>query len=186
MTENISDLAKASVIIIDDDDDFRLRLMKSFKQAGYDVSAFAEGKEALLNTAQESPEWALVDLRLGAEWGLKFVKELHLQDAATKIIVLTAYGSIATAMEAVRLGAIDFLQKPVSFSEIIAAFERSESPIDEEPRPPGDVPSLARAEWEHINRVLAECGGSIRKAAQLLGLHRRSLQRKLAKYPVNR
>jgi two-component system response regulator RegA len=119
------------------------------------------------------------------EWGLHTVKELLRIDPDTRIVMLTAYGSIATALEAVRLGARSYLQKPATVDEIELSFRDGEAP---EPltESPAEVPSLARAEWEHINRVLTECDGNIRKAARLLGLHRRTLQRKLAKFPVAR
>jgi two-component system response regulator RegA len=99
------------------------------------------------------------------------------------VVVLTGYGSIATALEAIRLGARHYLTKPADVDEILAAFDRERSGS---PREPSPVPSLARVEWEHINRVLADCGGNISEAARVLGIHRRSLQRKLAKFPAPR
>lgn len=116
--------------------------------------------------------------------GLEVVRGLHEVDQATRIVVLTGYGSIATAVEAVKLGATHYLTKPASVDDLIAAFDRGAS--GETTAPPGEVASLARVEWEHINRVLQECGGNISQAARLLGVHRRSLQRKLSKYPVHR
>jgi two-component system, response regulator RegA len=98
-------------------------------------------------------------------------------------VVLTGYGSIATALEAVRLGATHYLTKPADIDDICAAFERAKQPAGWPVAIEHNVPSLARAEWEHINRVLTDCGGNISQAARLLGLHRRSLQRKLSKYP---
>ena len=95
--------------------------------------------------------------------------------------MLTGYGSIATAVESVKLGASSYLTKPVDTDQILAALEGSVSSSV-----PSNVPSLARVEWEHIQRVLADCGGNISQAARLLGIHRRSLQRKLAKYPAAR
>ena len=95
--------------------------------------------------------------------------------------MLTGYGSIATAVESVKLGASSYLTKPVDTDQILAALEGSVSSSV-----PSSVPSLARVEWEHIQRVLADCGGNISQAARLLGIHRRSLQRKLAKYPAAR
>ncbi|MDH5491913.1 MAG: response regulator, partial [Myxococcales bacterium] len=135
---------------------------------------------------QESPEHALVDLRMPGRSGLELVQELHALDPTTKIVVLTGYGSIATAIEAVRLGATHYLTKPADVDEILAAFERRDLPPGELPEVPAEAPSLARVEWEHINRVLTECGGNVSQAARRLGIHRRSLQRKLSKYPVSR
>jgi two-component system response regulator RegA len=109
-------------------------------------------------------------------------------------VVLTGYGSIATALEAVRLGATHYLTKPADVDEILAAFARGRAPHEHEaavaPGAPeagsASTPTLARVEWEHINRVLADCGGNVSQAARVLGLHRRSLQRKLAKFPTSR
>ena len=108
-------------------------------------------------------------------------------EEAVRTVVLTGYGSIATAIDAVRLGATYYLSKPADADDIVAAFVRGEAPPLE---PPADheyrAPSLARAEWEHINRVLSDAGGNISEAARRLGIHRRSLQRKLQKYPAHR
>jgi two-component system response regulator RegA len=117
--------------------------------------------------------------------GLDVVQGLKAIERSTVIVVLTGYGSIATALEAVRLGATHYLTKPADADDVIAAFSRGDSAparTAEDPQPA----SLARVEWEHINRVLADCGGNVSQAARLLGIHRRSLQRKLAKYPLPR
>ena len=108
------------------------------------------------------------------------MRELKQLDPTTNVVVLTGYGSIATALESVRAGATTYLTKPVDADQIVAAFDGGA------PRAPGPqgMPSLARVEWEHIQRVLADCDGNVSQAARLLGIHRRSLQRKLAKYPV--
>lgn len=177
--------AARSLLLVDDDETFRERLAKAFERRGYDVRVAGSGAEALERAKEESPELAVVDLRMPGEWGLRTVRELLAVDSSTRIVVLTAYGSIATALEAVRIGAVGFLQKPATVAEIELAFEPPEG--DRPPlEAPSEVPSLARAEWEHINRVLTECDGNIQKAAQLLGLHRRTLQRKLAKFPVSK
>ena len=175
-----------SLLVVDDDDVFRERLGRALVKRGYEVVACATAREALDATKTDSPERAIVDLRLDGEWGLHVVRDLLEVDPHTKIIVLTAYGSIATALEAIHLGAKSFLQKPVTVDEIEHAFDSDQPVSNSEPIGPEEVPSLARAEWEHINRVLTECDGNIRKAARLLGLHRRTLQRKLAKFPVAR
>lgn len=115
------------------------------------------------------------------------VQAPHELDAATNIVVLTGDGSIATALEAVRLGATHYLTKPVDLGEILAAFARRDAPAEPERTVSSkDVPSLARVEWEHIHRVLSDCQENISQGARLLGLHRRALQRKLSKYPVQR
>ena len=105
-------------------------------------------------------------------------------DPATRIVVLTGYGSVATAVEALRRGAVHYLTKPADADEILAAFERSLG--DGAASAPLEPMTLDRVEWEHINRVLVECGGNVSEAARLLGLHRRTLQRKLSKYPAKR
>lgn len=175
-----------SVLVVDDDERFRERIVRALSERGYELRSAESGAQAFEMAKLDSPEWALVDLRMPGEWGLHVVRELLAIDQTTKIVVLTAYGSIATALEAVRLGAVHFLQKPASVDEIELAFQRPDIDRDQIPDAPTEVPTLARTEWEHINRVLTECDGNIRKAARLLGLHRRTLQRKLAKFPVPR
>jgi two-component system response regulator RegA len=102
-----------------------------------------------------------------------------------QIVVLTGYGSIATALEATRRGAVDYLTKPADADQILAAFEKSgqRPEAKNNAADAGSAPSLARVEWEHIQRILTDCGGNISRAARVLGIHRRSLQRKLSKYP---
>ena len=134
----------------------------------------------LASAAQaDSPELALVDMRLPGESGLAVVRDLKALDAATVVVVLTGYGSIATAVESMRLGATNYLTKPADADQIVAAFEGTRVQGDTD----AAAPSLARVEWEHINRVLADCGGNVSQAARILGIHRRSLQRKLGKDP---
>ena len=183
---------KISLMIVDDDYRFRERLGRSLSRRGYEVHTFADGASAIEHARLNSAELALVDLRLQGEWGLNIVAELLTVDPETRVVVLTAYGSIATAIEAVRLGAKNYLQKPVGVEEIERAllqdFEEVEADIGKERstvqnNEPIEVPSLAKVEWEYINRVLTECGGNIRKTAAALGMHRRTLQRKLSKYP---
>jgi len=178
----------ASVLVVDDDETFRARLVRAFQAREYEAQGAQDGETAVALAKKESPEYAVVDLRMPGISGLDVVRELKAIDAMTNIVVLTGYGSIATALEAVRLGATHYLTKPADVDDILAAFDRANHPpgeavaIDEKT----SVPSLARAEWEHINRVLTDCGGNISQAARLLGLHRRSLQRKLSKYPSTR
>jgi two-component system response regulator RegA len=173
-----------SVLLVEDDERFRERLARALEARGCDVRAVATGAEARAAATEESPELALVDLKLGAENGLDVVRDLHAVDPTTRIVVLTGYGSIATALESVRLGAANYLTKPVDADQVIAAFEGRE--VQPESTAPLVVPSLARVEWEHIQRVLADCDGNVSQAARLLGIHRRSLQRKLSKFPTAR
>jgi len=142
--------------------------------------------DAIRMATEDSPECAVVDLRMPGGSGLDVVSALRTIDPATTVVVLTGYGSIATALEAVRRGALHYLQKPVDADELLAAFARGGMlPADELPEEPA-APSLARAEWEHIQRVLADAGGNVSEAARRLGLHRKSLQRKLQKHPPRR
>jgi two-component system response regulator RegA len=175
-----------TLLVVDDDATYRTRLVRAFASRGFDAHGAASLVEAEAFAARESPELAVVDLRLGADSGLEVVKRLRAIDPATNIVVLTGYGSIATAVEAMRLGATHYLTKPADVDDILAAFARAGASPDTSVRVDAEPSSLARAEWEHINRVLVECGGNISQAARVLGLHRRSLQRKLAKYPVAR
>lgn len=173
---------RLSALIVDDDDVYRNRLCRAFADRGWEASGASDGKQALALAEQEGPDLAIVDLRLGESNGLDIVQALRRMDETACIIMLTGYGSIATALTATKLGADHFLSKPADADQILAAYERIESgetSMDES----GSVPSLARVEWEHIQRVLVDCGGNISQAAKLLGLHRRSLQRKLSKIP---
>jgi two-component system response regulator RegA len=187
-----SDAAAApSLLIVEDDDVLRARLARAFRARGFEVREAADQKSALAQAGEDPPELALVDLRLASESGLDTVRALRELDPATSVVVLTGYGSIATALEAVRLGAVHYLTKPADVDEILAAFARGrEAPEEWSEGAPGPAevatPSLARVEWEHINRVLADCGGNVSQAARALGIHRRSLQRKLTKFPSAR
>jgi two-component system response regulator RegA len=176
-------LPQLSILIVDDDDVFRNRLARAFEDRGFQVRSAKDCDEAIVLAAAESPEYAVVDFKMPGRSGLELVQVLHRIDAATKIVVLTGYGSIATAVDAIRLGATNYLPKPADADDILAAFARGQAPPLEPPEPSYRPPSLARAEWEHINRVLGDCGGNISEAARKLNIHRRSLQRKLQKYP---
>jgi len=174
-----------SLLVVDDDDVFRSRLMRALQERGFDVAGANSCHEALVLARLDSPEFAVVDMRLPDGSGLELVRELKALDPATSIVVLTGYGSIATAVESLRLGAVHYLSKPTDVEQIIAAL--GGAPAGEEPADRNvEVPTLARVEWEHIQRVLTDCGGNVSQAARLLGLHRRSLQRKLSKFPVRR
>jgi len=169
------------LLIVEDDERLRDRLVRAFEKRGLEVAAAGTVNEARALVAREAPEFALVDLRIAGESGLELIPVLKQADPATRIVVLTGYGSIATAVEAVRRGATHYLTKPADADEILAAFERGDGPGSATPA--AQPMSLDRVEWEHINRVLVDCGGNISETARVLGIHRRSLQRKLAKYP---
>lgn len=171
----------ASILVVEDDDAFRRILINAFRQRGYDAEGVPDAASALQAAQRDSPEMAVVDLRLPDGSGLDVVRQLRAIDPTTAVVVLTGYGSIATALESIRLGAGHYLTKPTDADRILAAFELGLASRAQETST--DPPSLARVEWEHMNRVLIDCDGNISEAARRLGLHRRSLQRKLAKHP---
>ena len=172
-----------SLLIVEDDESFARTLKRSFERRGYRVMHAASHEQVVEVLKTESPEYAVVDLRMPGHSGLEVVRDLAALDASTRILVLTGYGSIATAVDAVRLGAIQYLTKPVGITELLAAFARAQQPPLMPQEADFRLPSLARAEWEYIQRALAECAGNVSEAARRLGMHRRSLQRKLSKYP---
>jgi two-component system response regulator RegA len=172
-----------SILIVDDDDVLCARLVRAFAQRGYEARGARTFEQALLLAQQDAPELAVVDLRIGDRNGLELVGRLLAIEPSTRVVVLTGYGSIATAVDAVRLGAVHYLQKPADVDDILLAFSRAARPPSVGPNADYRAPSLARAEWEHIQRVLTDCGGNISEAARRLNIHRRSLQRKLTKYP---
>jgi two-component system response regulator RegA len=170
---------RPSLLLVDDDDVYRERLAKAVAARGYDVRSARDAESAAALAEADSPELAVLDLRMPGESGLDLLRRLIVIDPTTRVLMLTGYGSIATALEAVRLGAVNYLTKPADVDEILAAFnpeaQAGESSVDPE------TPSLARVEWEHIQRVLNDCGGNLSEAARRLGMHRRSLQRKASR-----
>jgi len=176
-------LEEQTVLLVDDESMFRERMARALRERGYAVRTADSYATGLALARAEPPELAVVDLRMPGHSGLELVRDLAALDVGIRIIVLTGYGSIATAVDAVRLGALQYVTKPADADDLIAAFERADQPPLATLSTDFTPPSLARAEWEHIHRVLADCGGNISEAARRLGLHRRSLQRKLAKYP---
>jgi two-component system, response regulator RegA len=176
-------LERPSLLVVDDDETFRERLARALRDRGLEVRTSGDFTSGLRAAALDPPEMAVVDLKMPGQSGLDLVRELHALDASTRIVVLTGYGSIATAVEAMKLGARHYLTKPADADEILAALGLQ--PGEETVAGPaiGGTPSLARTEWEHIHRVLADCAGNVSEAARRLGIHRRSLQRKLARNP---
>jgi two-component system response regulator RegA len=170
-----------SMLVVDDNQVLRQQLARAFERRGYHVRSATNFDEATALARAESPELAVVDLRMPGRSGLELLQELKQIDPTTKVVVLTGFGSIATAVDAMRLGATNYVSKPADADEILAAFARAERPVLEGTPADYQSPTLARAEWEHINRVLSDCAGSISEAARRLGIHRRSLQRKLQK-----
>lgn len=169
-----------TLLLVDDDLVFCSVLSRALEKRGFAVTV-AHSVETALPLAQANPpEYAVVDLKMEGASGLVLIQALHELDPATKIVVQTGYASIATAVEAIKLGATQYLAKPANADEIVAAFGHSanpESPLKVLPT------SVDRLEWEHIQRVLREQQGNISGTARILNMHRRTLQRKLAKYP---
>lgn len=169
-------------LIVDDDEILRTRLSRAFNDRGFHVLTAANYDEAISHFRRTKIDRAVFDLKMPGMNGLELLKAVHEISPETRIVVATGYGSIANAVEAMKLGASNYVTKPVDADEILAAFR----PIEEITRynhPDFSPPSLAEAEWEHIQKVLSECGGNISEAARLLDIPRRTLQRKLKKLP---
>jgi two-component system response regulator RegA len=172
-----------TLLLVDDDEVLRERLGRALRERGFEVTTAESGEAAIAIARRDAPEFAVVDLRMPGASGIDVLDALRAIDPATRVLMLTGYGSIATAVEATRRGAVGYLSKPADADEVVAALTgraAAEGKVDI------DTPSLARAEWEHIQRVLTDCGGNISQSARRLGIHRRSLQRKLQKYPPPR
>ncbi|MEW6118871.1 MAG: response regulator transcription factor [Pseudomonadota bacterium] len=169
------------LLIVEDDADFAAALSRAMHKRGIDTALAGDAAEARTQAEKFRPTHALVDLKLPGESGLRVVSDLAGRDHPPVIVVLTGYASIATAVEAVRLGAQHYLAKPANADEILAALTRDtpDAALDIAAEPL----SVARLEWEHIQKVLAEHDGNISATARALKMHRRTLQRKLDKHP---
>ncbi|WP_062014958.1 response regulator transcription factor [Aureimonas sp. AU4] len=177
------DDANTSLLIVEDDPTFSRTLKRSFERRDYTVRVCAGVGEMRAAIESETPDYAVVDLKLTDGSGLECVKILHEHDADMRIVVLTGYASIATAVEAVKLGACHYLAKPSNTDDIEAAFARAEGSTD---IPLGTrATSIKTLEWERIHEVLAEVDFNISEAARRLGMHRRTLARKLGKSRVS-
>lgn len=173
----------ARVLLVDDDEDFLRMLARALARRELEVVTASGPEEARHRLDEACADFAVVDLKLGQVSGLTLVQELKARCPAMNIVMLTGYASIATAVEAVKLGAVNYLAKPATVDEILVALYKSEgeaAPLMEDPKPL----SVDRLEWEHIQRVLAEHEGNISATARALNMHRRTLQRKLGKRPV--
>ena len=175
-----SSAEKPRLLLVDDNDTFRRTLANALARRGFCVDQTAGVAGALTLARRHPPRYAIVDLNLGADFGLTLIPPLRRLAQDMRIVVLTGYASIATAVESIRLGATHYLAKPAEVEEILAAFERTDGD-SETPLPPSPM-SLAQLEWEHLQRTLLDHEGNISAAARALGLHRRSLQRKLRKH----
>jgi two-component system response regulator RegA len=174
---------KLRILVVDDDATFRNRLVAAMTARNFEAYGAANPSEARQVVARVQPHRAVLDMRMPGGSGLDLVLSLIELNPNLEVVMLTGYGSIPTAIEAVRRGAVDYLTKPADADQILASFERVSERSGQSPENVGSAPSLARVEWEHIQRVLNDCHGNISQSARVLGIHRRSLQRKLSKYP---
>jgi two-component system, response regulator RegA len=172
-------------IIIDDDDTYRQVLARSLEKLGKNVAHFSKPEDALVQLKETHKPLILLDLKLHEDSGLRWIEAIRHCNPDCHITLLTGYASISTAVEAIKLGADDYLAKPVTAREILQRINLhetrgAETPISDKPM------SVDRLEWEHIQKVLSDNEGNISASARALGMHRRTLQRKLAKKPVKK
>ena len=170
------------ILLVDDHDVLRRQLSKALERRGCRVRSVDGGLAALEAIREEAPEVVVLDVRMPDMSGFEVLQRIREEAPTTRVLMLTGYGSVAQAVDAMRLGAIGYVQKPADADDVLAAIERSEQPVALPETDNVAPPSLARAEWEHIHRVLSDCAGNISEAARRLKIHRRSLQRKLMKY----
>jgi two-component system, response regulator RegA len=176
------------LLIVDDDATFVRVLSRALTSRGFEVITASRADEARALSRRHQPRHCVLDLKLGEENGLRLIPELHELVPDMRILLLTGYASIATAVEAIKRGAHDYLAKPVDADAVVRALLEGESAVQQGEDDVMDAPeaplALRRLEWEHIQRVLTECDGNISETARRLGMHRRTLQRKLSKHPV--
>ena len=181
MTEiikKISDFQDKSLLIVDDDSPFRDRLARSMEKKGFKVTQAESVKSGIQKARESRPAFAVVDLRLGDGYGLEVVRELHQSKKESKIIMLTSYGTISTAVAAIKAGAMDYLAKPAEVEDIETALLADPN---KKAYPPEDPMSADRVKWEHIHRVFELCDRNVSETARRLKMHRRTLQRILSK-----
>ncbi len=168
----------ASLLIVDDDKPFLQRLARAMEARGFQVETAESVEEAVSKTRARPPAFAVVDMRLGDGNGLDVVSAIRDRRSDTRTVILTGYGNIATAVTAVKLGAVDYLSKPADADDIFAALTRTDA---ERAAPPENPMSADRVRWEHIQRVYEMCERNVSETARRLNMHRRTLQRILAK-----
>tara|TARA_B110000971_G_scaffold107150_1_gene109819 strand:+ start:306 stop:878 length:573 start_codon:yes stop_codon:yes gene_type:complete len=175
---NLGDFSDKSLLILDDDDPFRSRLARAMDKKGFVVTEAKSVKEGL-KIAQDTPtSFAVIDLRLEDGSGLEVVKTLHKSKKESRIVMLTGYGNLPTAVAAVKAGAIDYIAKPVDADDVEAALLAS---AESKAKPPENPMSADRVKWEHIHRVFELCNRNVSETARRLKMHRRTLQRILSK-----
>lgn len=178
LSDSAEHATNPTLLLADDDKAFCAALRGAFARRGYRVVISHNHDDALAEAEVWQPEKAVIDLRMPGKNGLELVAALKRRWPDLTVVVLTGYGSIATAVEAMKLGASHYLTKPSNVEEILAAFHVDRNSSVE---PPSDPMPLDDVQWEHLQKVLAESGGNISEAARRLGMHRRTLQRKLAR-----
>jgi two-component system response regulator RegA len=184
MTANLPEVSSENphLLLVDDDQTFCMVLAQALSKRKFEVFVAHDLESALELADRADPEYAVIDLRIGHESGLMLVKRLKELDDNTRIVVLTGFASVATAVEAIKLGATHYLSKPADADEIVAALHKDAGDTNVEIK---DKPlSVKRLEWEHLQKILVEHDHNISAAARALGMHRRTLQRKLEKRPV--
>ncbi len=167
-----------TMLLMDDDVPFLRRMARALETRGFEVTTVETVAEGLLQVASNPPAFAVVDMRLGDGNGLDVIKALQTKRPEAKAIVLTGYGNIASAVNAVKLGAANYLAKPADADDVVNALT---APADETPPPPDNPMSADRVRWEHIQRVYEMCDRNVSETARRLNMHRRTLQRILAK-----
>ena len=173
---------RSTLLLVDDDEIFREVLARALERRGYAVSTADSVDSAIVMAQAQAPEYAVVDLKMPGDSGLVLIEKLIEIDPNTRVVMLTGYASIATAIEAIKLGAIHYLAKPCDADEVVAALNKNNE--GDSSLPVSDSPlTVNRLEWEHIQRVLAEHQGNVSSTARALKMHRRTLQRKLSKHP---
>lgn len=187
MTDSTAPVSARPLLIIDDDATFGRVLARALGSRGFEVIIAVNADEARALTRRHQPRYCVLDLKLGEENGLRLIPDLQRLVPDMRILLLTGYASIATAVEAIKRGAHDYLAKPVDADAVVRALVDGDGPHadDDDVLDAPEAPlALRRLEWEHIHRVLTECDGNISETARRLGMHRRTLQRKLSKHPV--
>ena len=178
IVKKISDFQDKSLLIVDDDNPFRDRLARSMEKKGFVVTQAESVKSGIQKATEVKPSFAVIDLRLGDGNGLEVVKEIQKSKKESKIIMLTGYGNIPTAVAAIKAGAIDYLAKPADADDLETALFADPN---KKAQPPDDPMSADRVKWEHIHRVFELCNRNVSETARRLKMHRRTLQRILSK-----